>query len=94
MAIRHRRTWNILAALVVPVVVEAVLVVVEKTFYSAVPWYGNSLSGVISCATGFLILVFEFRVYALVIALVYVPTMLFLMRGVALMVAGGLGGGL
>jgi hypothetical protein len=71
-----KRQWRFAAAsLIVPVVLQAILLSLGEMLYFKMPGYGASPWIWISCATGVVLLAAAFRVYAIGIALVYVPAM-------------------
>jgi hypothetical protein len=74
----RRTILSILASVIVPLLLQITLVVVNEERH---PWGPGGLgfwAPVLSLTAGFLFLVREFRVYAIVIALFYFPTIYWL----------------
>ena len=65
------RTLTIGASVCVPFAIQAALVLLRAPLPTTVP----GISYVVSISAGFLLLVLEFRVYAILIGLVYLPAM-------------------
>ena len=78
-----RRAVNLLAALLVPFVLQAVFLVVQRTL-QLVPADVADFSLYLSEIIGFLFLAFEFRWYSVPMGLAYFPAMTFLLIGFSL----------
>ena len=81
-----KRTHSLIAALLVPLLVQTMFLVLSKSFHQQV--FGGEIAPLIPCVLGFVFLAREYRWYSLIGALVYFPAMYFLLFGFSLSFAG------
>jgi hypothetical protein len=79
MILTKRQSRFATASLIVPIVLQAIQLSLGEMLYFKMPGYGTSYSMWASCATGVVLLALGFRIYALGIALIYVPVMAFVL---------------
>jgi hypothetical protein len=88
----RRSALNVLASLIVPFIVQAGWIVFERTFRPELPSVIATYSFLLGAVVGFVWLIYEFRIYSLLIAVIYFPLMSFLLFGFSLDFVGNVYG--
>jgi hypothetical protein len=81
---RNRIAINVVAAIVVPFVLQTLFIIGTSYVGPTAPWRGNIGSLVVSAAVGFIFIVRAFGIYSVAIGCIYLPAMVYALFGYVL----------